>query len=67
MLQVRAGVGRLAAKLIEWGAPAEERSIAKLLLPALPAHKRFRYYYRLIRYAGFPRRIALHRALFWTL
>ena len=46
----------------------EEKQVSRLLLPprTIPI-RRFYYFYRLIRYAGFSRMTALSRAFYWTL
>ena len=67
MPQARAGVGRLAAKLVS-GAVPEEKLVAQLLLPShLAIWTRFSYYYRLVRYAGFSRIVATQKAMYWSL
>jgi hypothetical protein len=64
LTRVRAGAGLLMSVQ---GLSPEEKQVAKRLLPLFtPRWRAAIYYYRLVRYAGYCRLIALKRAIYWA-
>ncbi len=66
MAMVRDGAGRLATDY-RGILSEEERQVARMLLPdSTPYLHKIRYFYRLVRYAGYSRFVAMRRAIYWA-